>query len=289
MKIIVTGANGQLGSELKQIANNIANTEFFYTDIDTLDLSNQKDLENYIANTAPSIIINCAAYTAVDKAETDQDNAALINTKVPEHLAKLSKSLNFKLIHISTDYVFSGEQFLPTTEDTPTEPKSVYGKTKLLGEQLVQAASDAVIIRTSWLYSVFGHNFVKSMLKFGAERDQLGVVYDQVGTPTNAADLAQAIANIINNYHSTTEWKSGIYHFSNEGVCSWYDFAIAIMEQAQLNCKVNPIRTEEYPVPAPRPAFSVMNKEKIKETFNFAIPYWRDSLKVAVDKILKNN
>lgn len=284
-KIIVTGANGQLGNEIKRIANKFNNTEFVYSDIDSLDLTSNSDLEQFIQNIKPDFLVNCAAYTAVDKAESEPELAKKINALVPENLAKLSRKHNFQLIHISTDYVFSGDQYLPTTEETPTEPKSEYGKTKLLGEQLVADASDAIIIRTSWLYSIFGNNFVKSMMKYGAERDELKVVFDQVGTPTNAADLAEAIRIIIQKYEEDQKWHKGVYHFSNEGVCSWYDFAKEIMNIANITCDVKPILTHEYPLPAPRPAFSVMNKQKIKETFNFVVPYWKDSLKKALNEL----
>lgn len=287
-KAIVTGANGQLGNEIKRIAAQLPEIKFIYTDIDSLDLSNKTDVEAYILDNNPDFVINCAAFTAVDKAETETELAEKINAKVPEYLAQLSNTHNFNFIHISTDYVFSGKQHLPTTEQTPTEPESEYGKTKLLGERLVLQTTDAIVIRTSWLYSVFGNNFVKSMLRFGAEREQIGVVYDQVGTPTNAADLAQGIIRILEKNILDNIWHGGIYHFSNEGVCSWFDFAKEIMQLANLSCNVKPILTHEYPLPAPRPAFSVMNKQKIKETFNFAIPYWKDSLVKAVNEITSN-
>ena len=288
-KAIITGANGQLGSALKRLKPSLNNIEFVYSDIDTLDLLDKEAVEKFISKEKPDYIINCAAFTAVDKAETETELAEKVNAHAPAFLSELSVKYNYRFIHISTDYVFSGKQHLPTTEETPTDPESEYGRTKLLGEQMVMKASDAVVLRTSWLYSVFGNNFVKSMLRFGAEREEIGVVYDQVGTPTNAADLAKAITIIITQHIEGGAWNPGIYHFSNEGVCSWYDFAKEIMSLAKLPCKVNPILTHEYPLPAPRPAFSVMDKKKIKETFNFAIPYWKDSLVKAVTELTANN
>jgi dTDP-4-dehydrorhamnose reductase len=286
-KVIVVGANGQLGSEINRLAANYAAMEFVYSDIDTLDLTNTEQVENFIKEEKPAYLINCAAYTAVDKAEQDIKMAELINAIVPGTLAKLSTKYGFKLVHISTDYVFSGTGHTPLTEETPTEPASVYGKTKLQGEELVTNNSDAVIIRTSWLYSVYGNNFVKSMLRLGAEKEKLGIVFDQVGTPTNAADLAETILIIVHQHINNNSWFSGIYHYSNEGVCSWFDFAFEIMNYASLDCKLSPILTKEYPLPAPRPAFSVMNKRKIKETYNIEIPYWKVSLDKTLKELLK--
>ena len=284
-KIIVTGANGQLGQEIKQWENDHTGYQFAYTDIDSLDLSNTSALKEYLADQSPDILINCAAYTAVDKAETEPELSLKINAKVPTSLAKMSQELGFKLIHISTDYVFSGDFHYPIDEKAITNPKSVYGKTKLEGENMVLKHADAVIIRTSWLYSIFGDNFVKSMLHLGRERDELGVVYDQVGTPTNACDLAKAILTIVDRFAKENIWQKGIYHYSNEGVCSWYDFAREIMEQAQLDCEVKPILSHQYPVPAPRPNFSVLNKQKIKDTYNVEIPHWKNSLSKAIKKL----
>ncbi len=284
-KIIVTGANGQLGQEIKRISQTVSDTEFVYTDIDTLDLSNKDLVRKFIVDNSPDMLINCAAYTAVDKAETEIEAAALVNAKVPQLLGQFAEELNYKLIHISTDYVFSGESFRPLSEDYPTDPKSVYGKTKLEGEKLAASNTDAVIIRTSWLYSVFGNNFVKTMIRLGSERDELGVVADQVGTPTNAADLARAITEIIGQYKENRTWLPGIYHFSNEGVCSWYDFALQIMEFADVTCNVRPIKTEEYPVPAPRPFYSVLDKSKIRNAYNIRIPHWKETLIEAIKTI----
>lgn len=288
MRILVTGANGQLGSELKELAGSSTDLQFEFTDIDELDLTNSAQVEDYFINYKPEYLINCAAYTAVDKAESDIEFARKLNALVPEELAKKCSEHNTKFIHISTDYVFSGKSFSPLKETDETSPPSVYGKTKLEGEKLVSENSDAIIIRTSWLYSKFGHNFVKSMLKFGKERDQIGVVYDQIGTPTNAADLAEAVISIINYSKTNGHWEGGIYHYSDEGVCSWYDFAVEIMNFGNITCKVNAIESHEYPVPAPRPAYSVLNKRKIKDTFKLDIPFWRDSLKEVVEYLTKN-
>lgn len=288
MKILVTGANGQLGSEIKALRSNYPDWEFLLTDVDELDLTNFIGLEKYILSELPQIIINCAAYTAVDKAEDDSEKAFLLNAKVPGKLSDIAKKAGAKLIHISTDYVFSGKQNVPLKETEATQPESVYGKTKLEGETLSINNGNPIIIRTSWLYSRFGHNFVKSMLRLGKERDELGVVFDQIGSPTNAADLANAVLTIITDFSATQDWKHGIYHFSDEGVCSWYDFSRAIMDIAGLDCTVLPIETKDYPLPAPRPQFSVMNKSKIKTTFSIDIPYWRDSLTTVI-RYLTNN
>ena len=287
MKVLVTGANGQLGSEIKSKANNFSGFEFLFTDVNELDLTDFDAVMTYCNQEKPSYIINCAAYTAVDVAETDTELATLINTKVPSFLGKVAKSINSKVIHISTDYVFDGLSCTPYREADLVDPDSVYGKTKLNGEiALVKEDPKAIIIRTSWLYSSFGKNFVKTMIKLGQERDELKVVCDQVGTPTYAADLADAILSMIEKTTAEeTAWKAGIYHYSNEGVCSWYDFAKAIHEFGNIECNVHPIPTEEYPTPAKRPAYSVLNKSKIKRNFGIAIPYWRDSLKICIEKL----
>jgi dTDP-4-dehydrorhamnose reductase len=282
MKILVTGANGQLGSELKELSKTQNTQQFIFTDIDELDLTNFESTEKFISETKPDYLINCAAYTGVDKAESELEFAKLLNAEVPKELARISKLNNIKLIHISTDYVFSGISHTPLNEFDETNPPSVYGQTKLEGEKLVMAETDAIIIRTSWLYSKFGNNFVKSMLKFGNEREQLGVVFDQIGTPTSATNLASAILSIIDYCEENSSWKNGIYHYSNEGVCSWYDFAIEIMKFGKIDCRVNPIESIEYPLPAPRPSYSVMNKKKIRTTFDLSIPFWRDSLEKVV-------
>ena len=274
--ILVTGSKGQLGSELEELSSNYK-YNFFFTDRTTLDISDKKAVEVFLNLHKIDVILNCAAYTAVDKAEDDALNADKINHIAVQTLAQLSKDKNIKLIHISTDYVFNGENFKPYTEDDTTNPNGVYGKTKLDGENAMIEISplNSIIIRTSWVYSSFGANFVKTMLRLGKERDSLGVIFDQVGTPTYARDLAKAILDIIPSIHNK---KVEIYNYSNEGVCSWYDFAKEIMSMAKLDCAINPIESSAYPTPAKRPHFSLMNKAKIKKEFNLSIPYWKDSL-----------
>ncbi len=278
MNILITGANGQLGSEIKEISGNYPGWKFFFTDIDTLDLTNSQRVEAFIKSNKPDYLINCAAYTAVDKAESDAEKAKLLNADVPAMLAEFSVKYGIRFIHISTDYVFSGNMNLPIKEYDEIDPASVYGQTKRLGEQNVLEKCDAIIIRTAWLYSKYGNNFVKTMLRLGKEKEKIGVVYDQVGTPTNGADLAEAILHIIKWSEDKKCWEKGVYHYSNEGVCSWYDFAKVIMELGNRKCKVLPLETYEYPLPAPRPVYSVFNKKKIKDTFNLSVPYWKDSL-----------
>jgi len=274
--ILVTGLNGQVGSEIQELSKEYE-YNFFFTDRDTLDISNQVAIKSFIETNNINIIINCAAYTAVDKAEEDEPNADKINHLAVKHLAEISKEKNIKLIHISTDYVFDGTNHKPYVEDDITKPSGVYGKTKLDGEIAMLGINplNSIIIRTSWVYSSFGNNFVKTMLRLGKERDELGVIFDQVGTPTYARDLARAILDILPKIKSE---KVEIYNYSNEGVLSWYDFAKEIMKMAKLDCKVNPIETKEYPTPAKRPHYSLLNKSKIKEQFNIRLPYWKDSL-----------
>ncbi len=287
MKILVTGAYGQLGSEIKVISIQFPNWQFLFTDVDSLDITSEKDVEQFIKETQPDFLINCAAYTAVDKAETDVENAAKINAVAPGILAKAAKNISAKIIHISTDYVFSGEAFLPLTETDEVNPTGVYGKTKLKGEQnCLKENQESIIIRTSWLYSTFGNNFVKTMLRLGKERESLKVVFDQVGSPTYAADLAKAILDIIKHSEKEPEkFVPGIYHYSNEGAISWFDFSKTIFEIAKLECKVSPVLSDEFPTPTKRPNYSVLNKSKIKNTFELQVPYWKDSLKVCLDKL----
>lgn len=287
MKVLVIGSNGQLGSELRFLSSSENSLEFLFTDVQDLDATDFQALNLYCEYNKPDFIVNCAAYTAVDIAETEVESAKLINISIPKHIGRVAKATNAKVIHISTDYVFDGTSYLPYVEDDLVGPNSVYGKTKLNGEiALIKEESKSIIIRTSWLYSSFGKNFVKTMLKLGSERDKLSVISDQIGTPTYARDLAQAIIDIIKQ--SENNWQAGIYHYSNEGVASWYDFAKQIHELGRINCIVYPIATEDYPTPAKRPSYSVLNKSKIKNTFGISIPYWRDSLKTCID-ILENN
>lgn len=282
-KILVTGANGQLGSELKDILG-ANNEQVLYTDVAQLDITKLDLVRAFIKEHKVTDIINCAAYTAVDKAETDQDIAYMVNCIAPKNLATVAAEENCRLIHVSTDYVFSGEACTPYVESDPTSPLGVYGRTKLAGEEAVtDSGCDSVIIRTSWLYSAYGNNFVKTMMRLGKERDQLNVVFDQVGTPTYAGDLAAAIVKLIQSEELVD--VSGLYHFSNEGVCSWYDFAQEIMDQENIACNVQPILSSQYPTPVRRPSFSVLDKAKIKKDFNITIPYWKHSLIMCLRKL----
>ncbi len=281
--ILVTGSNGQVGSEIKELSSNYF-YNFFFTDRNSIDITCKDSIRDYCKANDINVIINCAAYTAVDKAETDIENADIENRKAVKKLALISKELNIKLIHISTDYVFDGKNFKPYCEEFQTNPQGIYGKTKLDGENEMRDINpkDSIIIRTSWVYSSFRNNFVKTMLRLGKEKEFLGVIFDQVGTPTYARDLAKAILDIIPQIKNK---KVEIYNYSNEGVLSWYDFAKEIMRMAKLNCKVNPIETFQYPTPAKRPHYSLLNKSKIKSTFNVEIPYWKDSLDECLIKL----
>ena len=281
ISILVTGANGQLGSEIKQLSGSYAGFDFTFIDVEDLDLTNKDAVEKYFKEKSFDHVINCAAYTAVDKAESDEDTAFSVNADAVGLLGEVTARKGIRVIHISTDYVFDGSANRPYTEDAKVNPVSAYGRSKLKGEELLMKNNpDSIIIRTAWLYSAFGNNFVKTMLRFGKERDELRVVFDQVGSPTHAADLAKAVVDII---HKTVtgdkEFVPGIYHYSNEGAISWYDFASHILKLAGVDCKVTPVLSEEYPAPAPRPAYSVLNKGKIKEVYGLEIPYWYDSLK----------
>lgn len=284
MQILITGAYGQLGNELKVLRDNYPEWKFVFTDVDSLDITDGNAIQKCFAENDFNFVINCAAYTAVDKAESDKETAAKVNSLAPELLAFYSNLAGAKLINVSTDYVFAGDANQPYSEDYKVNPQSVYGLTKLEGEEnCLRENSNTAIIRTSWLYSTFGNNFVKTMLRLGKERGELGVVFDQVGTPTYAADLARAILKIV----ESEKFVPGVYHFSNEGVASWYDFAKEIFEIAGVECKVNPVLSDQFPTPAKRPHFSVLNKSKIKNTFGVAIPYWKDSLKDCIDRLEK--
>ncbi|QEZ88611.1 dTDP-4-dehydrorhamnose reductase [Aliarcobacter cibarius] len=274
--ILVTGSNGQVGSEIKELSKNYP-YNFFFTDRLNIDITNKDDVRDFCQKNSINVIINCAAYTAVDKAESDIENADLVNRKAVKKLSIIAKELNIKLIHISTDYVFDGKNFKPYVEEYKTNPQSVYGRSKLEGElEMINVNPlNSIIIRTSWVYSYYGNNFVKTMLRLGKEKEELGVIFDQVGTPTYAKHLALTILDIIPQIENS---KVEIYNYSNEGVLSWYDFAKEIMELGNLNCKVKPIETFQYPTPAKRPHFSLLNKKKIKEKFNIEIPYYKDGL-----------
>jgi len=273
--ILVTGSRGQVGSEIEALASKYEYT-FLFTDKDELDITDYKAVKEFSLSNKIDIIINCAAYTAVDRAEDEQELAKKINYLGVENLAKVSKESNISFIHISTDYVFNGRNFRPYLETDKTNPQSVYGETKLEGERALIEINpkNSIIIRTSWVYSSHGNNFVKTMIRLGAERDSLGVIFDQIGTPTYAKDLAKSILDIIPKIKNS---KVEIYNYSNEGVASWYDFAKEIMRMAKLDCEINPIETKEYLTPANRPHYSLLNKSKIKKEFNIQIPFWKDS------------
>lgn len=285
--ILVTGAYGQLGNEVRILSANYPEYNFMFTDVDSLDITDKNELIDFVTGNDIRYIINCAAYTAVDKAEDDTELCEKINAAAVKNLGLAAAEAGAGIIHVSTDYVFDGTSCRPYSEDMPTKPCSVYGKTKLKGEKnLLKVCPNAIVIRTAWLYSPFGNNFVKTMIKLGSERESLNVIFDQVGTPTYALDLADAILKAMDQTIDTDHEKGGIYHFSNEGVCSWYDFTIKIHEIAGINtCKVNPIETKDYPTKAARPHYSVLNKSKIKQTFNITIPHWEASLKDCIKEL----
>jgi dTDP-4-dehydrorhamnose reductase len=276
-KILVTGSKGQLGNEIQLLSKNFTKYKFLFHDVDTLDLTDYEKLEKFFQVHSPDIVINCAAYTAVDKAEKETELAYLLNAEIPGKLASLSDRFNSYFIHISTDYVFDGRNYKPYKENDLPNPLSVYAKSKYAGEQKVLQFGNTAIIRTSWLYSRFGNNFVKTMLKLGKERDTIHVVFDQTGTPTNAGDLADAIMKLA-EYMNYNDPVRGIFHYSNEGVCSWYDFAKEIIEFAGYSCNILPITTDKYPSPASRPHYVVLDKARIKSILNISIPHWKDSL-----------
>lgn len=280
--IVVFGASGQLGNCLKKVAEEKGIGEIYFPNETEANILDKDAIKNVFEKYKPAFAINCAAYTAVDKAEDELDLARKINKNGAEYLAEACKTYQTTFVHVSTDFVFKGDKPYPLVEDDIAEPISVYGLTKLEGEQdITRIMDEYFILRTSWLYSEFGNNFVKTMLKLGAERDELKIIADQAGTPTYGIDLAGCILDII-----TAGSKSyGIYHYSNEGVTSWYDFAKGIFDLSATKVKVLPIRTSEYPTKATRPAYSVMDKTKIKKTFSIEIPYWRDSLAICIDRL----
>ncbi len=275
--ILVTGANGQLGKEIQNIASDINNFNFIFSDVNSLDITNEAELSLFFEKNSIDYIINCAAYTAVDKAESEKELCNKINSIAVKNLVSFAQEYNINFITISTDYVFDGTNHKPYTENDKTSPNSIYGASKLTGESEALKYEKTIIIRTSWLYSHYGANFIKTMLSLSETRNELNVIFDQIGTPTYAADLAEAIIEII-RYSENNEFAAGIYNYSNEGVTSWYDFAKTIFRITNTNCKVLPIETKDYPTPAARPHYSVLNKSKIKNTFNLFIPYWEDSL-----------
>ena len=284
MNILVTGANGQLGNEMRLLSSRSKNS-YYFTDVTELNITNKKAIQDFIADNKIDIIINCAAYTAVEKAEDEPEKADLINHIAVRNLAEAAESHNSVLIHVSTDYVFGGQGSLPFIESDKVNPLGVYGKTKLAGELAIEKTGcKALVFRTAWLYSSFGNNFVKTMIKLTSEKEYIKVVYDQVGSPTYAGDLAKVIFEIVEEEKYLG--KEGIYHFTNEGVISWYDFAIEIAKQANnTKCNIYPCRSEEFPTKVKRPAYSVLDKAKIKKTFDIEIPYWKDSLTACMRKL----
>lgn len=283
MNILVTGSAGQLGHSLRDIAADSANN-YIFTDVAELDITDKSAIITMMEAEKVNMVINCAAYTNVDKAEDDFDTANLINNIAVRNLAEACKQFGATFIHVSTDYVFDGSSNIPYTEDMPLAPLGVYGVTKLHGEQAVlESGCDYIIIRTSWLYSEYGKNFVKTMMMLTEERETLNVVFDQAGTPTYAGDLACAIYDIVEN--NKYNGNNGIYHFSNEGVCSWYDFAHEISELARTECDIRPCHSNEFPSKVNRPHYSVLDKTKIKTTFGLTIPYWKDSLRVCISNL----
>jgi dTDP-4-dehydrorhamnose reductase len=284
MNILVTGANGQLGCEIRSLANSFSAFNYLFTDSAELNIADEAAIQKMFAENKIDVCINCAAYTAVDKAESEKETAYLVNATAVEFLAKACAVKGAKLIHVSTDFIFDGTIARPILETDTPNPLSVYGASKLQGEKsALQFAPDSIVFRTSWVYSSFGNNFVKTIVRLCKEKSLLNVIYDQVGSPTYARDLAQAILSIMADKNSLE--KKGVYNFSNEGVCSWYDFAIAIRNLAQLETPIFPIETHQYPTPAARPKYSVLNKQKFKTTFNQNIPYWQDSLKNCFEKL----
>ncbi len=281
-RLLITGKNGQLGSELQDLQHKHPQYEMIFVDREEMDLSNSEQILKVLNDQKPGIIINAGAYTAVDKAETEQELCDLINHKAVEIMGEWAAKNNAKIIHISTDYVFNGTSEIPFKETDATDPINVYGLTKLKGEQALQTSGAAyVIIRTAWVYSTYGANFVKTMMRLMNERDEIGVVADQVGTPTYARDLAQVIMDVV----EADAFTQGIYHYSNEGKISWYDFAAAIKEIKGYKTKINAISSDAFPTPANRPNFSLLDKTKIKETFNVSVPYWKDSLEEMLTKL----
>ena len=286
-RILITGAGGQLGNELKVVSRNFFGYDFLFTDINTLDITDPGQTSGFIKKERPDWIINCAAYNLVDKAESESEAAMLINGIAVKNITEEIKGSECRLIHISTDYVYGGTSNIPYNENSDTNPLSAYGRSKLAGEKYALLHHGSMIIRTSWLYSSFGNNFVKTILRHAMEKESLKVVFDQTGTPTYAADLADSIMKIVSGViRNQFALNAGIYNFSNEGVCTWYDFAFEIVKEAGIACKINPVLTKDYQTVATRPAYSVMDKTKIKENYGISIPHWRSSLENCI-KLLK--
>lgn len=279
-RVLITGANGQLGHEMRNVLDGDDRFEAIFTDVAELDICDAEAVNRAVADNRVDYIVNCAAYTQVDKAEDNVELCRKINATAVENLARAAAACGARMIHVSTDYVFNGRGYRPYTEDMTPDPQSVYGSTKLEGEQaLMSLCPQSAIIRTAWLYSPYGNNFVKTMMRLGTERDELSVVADQIGTPTCAADLARAILAVL----TAETFVPGIYHFSDEGACSWYDFTVAIHRLAGITCRVKPIRSDEYPSRAHRPFYSVLDKSKIKQTYGITIPHWYESLSHCIE------
>lgn len=277
-QILVTGCRGQLGNEIQRLAPQLEETgdyHFLFTDVAELDITNRQAVQDYVEANAVAVVINCAAFTAVDKAESEPERCDLLNHLAPGYLAEAVETVGGTMIQVSTDYVFDGAGHRPYREDDLTNPQTVYGRTKLAGEEsVIRSCAGSMVIRTAWLYSTFGNNFVKTMLRLGRERDELGVIFDQIGSPTYARDLARVIIGAVER-----DIIPGVYHFTDEGVCSWYDFTRAIHRIAGItDCHVRPLHTEEYPTPAQRPHYSVLDKAKIKQAYGIDIPWWEDAL-----------
>lgn len=290
IKVLVTGSNGQLGQSLQVLQNQFSDLSFVFLDRSQLDLSQLNSIQTVLSGYEFDVLLNCAAYTAVDQAESEKDLANRINHQALKELAMATKRQGAKIIHVSTDYVFNGRAYRPYQETDKTDPQNIYGFTKLKGEQVLlkQMPENAIVVRTSWVYSEFGNNFVKTMLRLGKEREHLNVIFDQIGSPTYARDLANAILQIATHpILQKTKVESQIFHYSNEGVCSWFDFAKAIFEFSKYACQVWPIETKDYPTPAARPYYSLMNKAKIKQSYGLEIPYWRDALKTCLKELEK--
>jgi len=285
--ILITGSKGQLGNELNLLSKSYSGYDFIFTDKDNLDITDREKTIGFIQKTKPDWIINCAAYNLVDKAESEPDKANQINGAAVKNLSESVSGSECKFIHVSTDYVFDGSSNVPYNESSETNPQSSYGRSKLAGERNALLHNGTMIIRTAWLYSSFGANFVKTILPRAKGNDSLRVVFDQIGSPTYAADLADAIMKIIAGViRNKIAFNAGIYHYSNEGVCSWYDFAEAIVREAGIQCKVLPILSRDYPAAARRPFYSVLDKTKIKETYNLEIPHWSSSLKKCIKLLI---
>lgn len=284
--ILITGAKGQLGSEIRELSKQYYGYEFCFTDADTLDITNPVAVKEFISTLNPSWIVNCAAYNLVDKAESEPEEAMKINSHAVKNLADAIAGTDCRFIHVSTDYVYGSRYNVPCSEETEPEPESAYARSKLSGEKMALTYPASMVIRTSWLYSSFGNNFVKTMLRYGAERESLNVVFDQTGSPTYAADLADAIMKIISGViRNHFAFKPGIYNYSNEGVCTWFDFATEIICHAGFSCKVVPVLSKDFKQTAKRPSYSVMDKTKIRDDYNIIIPHWRTSLEKCLKKL----